>query len=76
MMTDKMIDEALVEILRAKRALEALRSARKGAEVEEDRKRQWSSDWIIDRHCMCEHAAAKRATLDLTRKLAQLRAGK
>jgi len=63
---DQTIDEALIEIMRAKKALEALRKARKeyighGAE------------WYPN---MPECAAAKRASLDLTRKLADLRAGR
>lgn len=93
MITDKTLDEALVELLRCKKALEALRRARK----EGDRRcinpgcfRQWRpvpfaiGDECV--HCdskmtLClnpivQHAAAKRASLDLTRKLADLRAGR
>jgi hypothetical protein len=62
MITDKTLDEALVEIMRTKKALEALRKARK-----------LGND---DRLPVAEHAAAKRASLDLTRKLAALRAGR
>ena len=67
MITDKTLDEALVELLRTKRALEALRAARKNMDATLD----WHPSLQVK-----EHAAAKRATLDLTRKLAQLRAGK
>lgn len=69
MITDKTLDEALVELLRTKRALEALRKSRKTGTGAGDH------DWQY-RHQIKEHAAAKRATLDLTRKLAQLRAGR
>lgn len=75
MIQDSTLDEALVELLRTKKALEAVRRARKHVEALLGRKRQYEDDWPIDRECMKEHAAAKRATLDLTRKLAQLRAG-
>lgn len=92
MIKDQTIDEALIEIMRTKRALEALRKARKGKT-----KRCWRStcglyqlDQSHDRVKCCEcnehlyehgsevmpHAAAKRASLDLTRVLARLRAGK
>lgn len=76
MIKDQTIDEALIEIMRTKKALEALRSARKGAEVQEDVKRRSNDHWVLDRHCIKEHSAAKRASLDLTRKLADLRAGR
>lgn len=72
MIQDKTLDEALVEIMRTKRALEALRKARKvqagGNIAHYHQTGHWSS--------VAEHAAAKRASLDLTRKLAELRAGK
>lgn len=74
MMTDEMIDEALVEILRAKRALEALRKARQG-KTGYFGVNVVKGSWIYPDQAK-EHAGAKRATLDLTRKLAQLRAGK
>lgn len=76
MITDKAIDEALIEIMRTKKALEALRKARKAAEREEGVKRVANNHWTLDRHCLRAHAAAKRASLDLTRKLADLRAGR
>lgn len=62
MITDHAIDEALIEIMRTKKALEALRLARKAD--------------IIGYGTSKEHAAAKRASMDLTRSLAKLRAGK
>jgi hypothetical protein len=74
MITDKTLDQALVEIMRTKKALEALRKARKGVT---GRMGELSvkSAWTY-REQMVEHAAAKRASLDLTRKLAALRAGR
>ena len=68
-MRDHTIDEALVELARTMKALKALRAARK----ENPTARQaitgrWST--------VAESAAAKRASLDLTRKLADLRAGR
>ena len=93
MITDKTLDEALVELMRCKKALEALRAKRKtydGVKV--------CADFSCSRACKAddlkcpacgssafysttrddvrEHAAAKRASLDLTRKLADLRAGR
>lgn len=66
MITDHAIDEALIEIMRTKKALEALRKARKIPGV---------ATWTYyDQHK--EHAAAKRASMDLTRSLSKLRAGK
>lgn len=75
MIQDQTIDEALIEIMRTKKALEALRKARKSAELREDVKRRHNDHWVLDRHCIKEHAAAKRASLDLTRVLAKLRKG-
>lgn len=93
MITDKTLDEALVELLRTKRALEALRAERQRG----DRRcpnRTCIAYWkrmgfamggeclhcdtkmVLCRQPIAEHAAAKRATLDLTRKLADLRAGR
>lgn len=76
MITDKTLDEALVELLRTKRALEALRKARKAALKRgnvgcTNVQGVWT---YYDQHR--EQATAKRATLDLTRKLAELRAGR
>lgn len=92
MIKDLAIDEALIEIMRTKKALEALRKARKGKT-----KRCWRSACELyqqaqplERHkcpeCggplyehgseAAEHAAAKRASMDLTRVLAKLRASK
>lgn len=69
MITDKTLDETLVELLRCQRALEALRKARKTGTGAGDHNWQY-------RHQLIEHAAAKRASMDLTRKLAALRAGR
>lgn len=68
MIKDQTIDEALIEIMRTKKALEALRKARKDASAR-------NIDWYHSDQVK-EHAAAKRASLDLTRKLADLRAGR
>ena len=94
MITDKTLDEALVELLRTKRALEALRKARKkikreqmaemykaapgdGTFTDADIQAVMSAPFQSPyRRLSPQHAAAKRATLDLTRKLAQLRAGR
>lgn len=93
MINDKTLDEALLEIMRCKKALEALRAERKTG----DRRcpnntctAAWRPQPFANGercvHCdtkmtLCmnpvkEHAAAKRASLDLTRKLADLRAGR
>lgn len=69
MIKDQTIDEALIEIMRTKKALEALRKARKSGTGAGDH------DWQY-RHQAKEHAAALRASMDLTRVLARLRAGR
>lgn len=75
MIQDKTIDEALIELMRCQRALEKLRAARKDAKtglmptVDSDH-------WSVVSQVTKEHAAAERASLDLTRKLADLRAGR
>lgn len=91
MITDKTLDEALVELLRTKRALEALRAKRKRqqglkmcdqcylAVAVETPVCPMCDGVKFSGHCridVAQHAAAKRATLDLTRKLADLRAGR
>lgn len=68
MIQDKTIDEALIEIMRTKKALEALRSARKQAS-------SVNIEWTYADQIK-EHSAAKRASIDLTRKLADLRQGR
>lgn len=94
MIQDKTIDEALIELMRTKKALEALRKARKEAlgqkkadiysvtprdgdfapeEVAKAMAAPYRSPYC---RLQKEHAAAKRASLDLTRKLADLRAGR
>lgn len=94
MIQDKTIDEALIEIMRTKKALEALRRARKklmrqqkaelyavaprdGAFAPEEVAQAMSAPYRNSYYRLQkEHAAAKRASLDLTRKLADLRAGR
>ena len=73
MINDKTLDEALIEIMRTKKALEALRAKRKEVASKQAGDH---SQWEIDRECTKQHAAAKRASLDLTCKLADLRAGR
>lgn len=92
MITDKTLDEALVELLRCKKALEALRAERKaelrycpGWDCDSHRKKM-SNETELCPTCGCRmatsvssparHAAAKRSSMDLTRKLADLRAGR
>lgn len=69
MITDKTLDETLVELLRCQRALEALRKARK-------QEKQDLHFELGGRDSRPEHAAAKRSSMDLTRKLAALRTGR
>lgn len=71
MIKDQTIDEALIEIMRTKKALELLRQSRKSKNLGHER-------FIDTGHWteVAEHAAAKRASMDLTRVLAKLRAGK
>lgn len=72
MIKDQTIDEALIEIMRTKKALEALRKARKGVSTGDlNPPERWDY-----RDQIKEHSAAKRASLDLTRKLADLRASR
>lgn len=75
MILDKTIDEALIEIMRTKEALEALRMARKNAKIGLMSTVD-SEHWAVASQVTKEHSAAKRASLDLTRKLADLRAGR
>ena len=93
MIKDQTIDQALIEIMRCKKALEALRTARKTSDrrcPNNSCKAAWQpKPFAIGEDCvhcktkmtLCmnpviEHAAAKRASLDLTRKLADLRQGR
>jgi hypothetical protein len=71
-MRDHTIDEALVELARTMKALKALRAARKALTVRPVG--ELVAGWGVDPKCRKQHAAAKRASLDLTRKLADLRA--
>lgn len=72
MIKDKTIDEALLEIMRTKRALEALRAERKRS----DKRLGYPGGGWRGRDQAKEHAAALRASLDLTHKLADLRQGR
>ena len=90
MISDKTLDEALVELLRTKKALEALRAKRKvktkhcirrscalfaqSEPFERTKCRECNESLYHSRDSeVKEHSAAKRASLDLTRKLAELR---
>lgn len=75
MITDKTLDEAMVEAARFLKAAKALRAARKEAKVGL-MYTVGSDHWCIQRDCAKQHAACKRASLDLTHKLADLRAGR
>lgn len=74
MIKDQTLDEAIVEAMRFVKAAKALRdSKRLGSDDEGDRARHGAvGHWTT----VAEHAACKRASLDLTRKLADLRAGR
>lgn len=92
MIQDKTIDETLVELARTMKALQALRAARKcktkrcyrgtcelfGVDVAHDRLKCQECNEILYEHSaeMLPHASVKRASMDLTRALAKLRASK
>lgn len=92
MITDKTLDEALVELLRCQRALEALRKERKAEHkycpLRTCKNHLQKFNTEESRCVLCGyalatsvsgptlHAAAKRASMDLTRKLAALRTGR
>lgn len=76
MIKDKTLDEALIELMRVKKALEALRRKRKAVSHDCNGREYLNASAIQHRECTKEHSAAKRATLDLTRKLADLRQGR
>ncbi len=72
MIKDQTLDEAIVEALRFVKAAKALRQVRK---TSADRQDHHALGWFYGDQVR-EHAACKRASLDLTRKLADLRAGR
>lgn len=91
MIKDQTLDEAIIEIARTLKALKKLRTKRKGPVVclsPKCSKFHKPFDNDLGQRCLCgdmlfptfsevkEHAAAKRASMDLTRKLADLRAGR
>lgn len=93
MITDKTLDEAIVEALRFVKAAKALRAKRKEyASIKTCARMACSrANYAEAKTCegcggldfyqalrddVREHAACKRASLDLTRKLADLRAGR
>jgi len=67
MIKDQTIDQTLIELARTMKALKALRAIRKSSA-------DWHGGRMLD--CAREHAAATRASMDLTRKLADLRQGR
>lgn len=68
---DKTLDLAMVEALRFLKAAKALRASRKAARIEAAQKGDyWTPASLV------ENAACCRASMDLTRALATLRAGK
>ncbi len=75
-MRDHTIDEALVELARTMKALKSLRAERKTLlqQGQVSCRAPGSGEWGYFPSAV--HAAAKRASLDLTRKLADLRAGR
>lgn len=73
MIKDQTLDEAIIEIARTLKALKKLRAKRK-AEFFDHAGRPYMTP---PHHLVSiEHAAAKRASMDLTRKLADLRQGR
>ena len=72
MITDKTLDEAIIEAARFIKAAKELRAARK---LSRARVGLHCIDWAYGDQVK-EHAACKRASLDLTRKLADMRAGR
>lgn len=76
MIQDKTIDEALIEIMRTKKALEALRDVRKSDTIKgKIGNTAVTGGWTWYAQGK-QHSAVLRASLDLTRKLADLRAGR
>ena len=71
MITDLTLDQALIEIKRTEYALLKLRADRRKAGNANGHPDNWHH---VDQ--VKSHAAAKRASMDLTRKLADLRAGR
>lgn len=74
MIKDQTLDEAIIEAARFVKAAKALRASLKlGKDSQGCRTRMGATGhWTT----VAEHAACKRASLDLTRKLADLRAGR
>lgn len=68
---DRTLDEAMHEALRFLKAAKALRAARKAA-----RQQALDMGWHYGPMCMVDNAKTCRASMDLSRKLAQLRAGR
>lgn len=72
MIKDQTIDQAIVECLRTLRALQALRAARKASAKKPRAFQELVPTWYFNDQVK-EHAAVMRASMDLTRKLADLR---
>lgn len=76
MIQDHTIDKTLIELARTMKALKALRAARKAASYDWDGREYVNAEWLRRSECIREHSAATRASMDLTRKLADLRQGR
>jgi hypothetical protein len=76
MIQDHTIDQTLIELARTMKALKALRAARKAASYDWDGRKYINAEALCRRECSAEHATATRASMDLTRKLADLRQGR
>jgi hypothetical protein len=76
MIQDHTIDQTLIELARTMKALKALRAARKDVSYDWDGRKYINAESLCRRECAREHAAATRASMDLTRKLADLRQGR
>lgn len=91
MIQDHTIDQTLIELARTMKALKALRAARNGAEhcmrgscamllihvtQHSPKCKECGDPLYVVSDTRREHAAATRASMDLTRKLADLRRGR
>lgn len=85
MIQDHTIDQTLIELARTMKALKALRAIRKrnkNPTIVSRRTEVWGgqpadvTNWSRPESTVSAHAAATRASMDLTRKLADLRCGR
>lgn len=73
MITDHTLDQSIIEATRFIKAAKALRAARKTQSHNHVGRRYSNADALYRAYCSTEHAATLRASMDLTRKLADLR---